>query len=89
MTSVATTLRNLPQGASPTDVWKSAAHALLRIDASEADALGAVFEDPSTTDERRQLVLDLLAGAGTVEAQVVMRRLLSLLIARRNCRVFA
>ncbi len=89
MTSVATTLRNLPQGASPTDVWKSAAHALLRIDASEADALGAVFEDPSTTDERRQLVLDLLAGAGTVEAQVVMRRLLSLSIARRNCRVFA
>jgi HEAT repeat protein len=89
MTSVATTLRDLPQGATPTDVWKSAAHALLRIDSSEADALGAVFEDPATTDERRQLVLDLLAGAGTVEAQVVIRRLLSLSIARRNCRVFA
>lgn len=77
------------EGTTFNDVWKSAAHALLRVDASEAAALGELFERPETTDERRLFVLDLLAGAGSIDAQVVMRRLLSLSVARRNCRVFA
>jgi hypothetical protein len=40
-------------------------------------------------EERRTLVLDLLASAGTPEAQGVMRRLLSLDVARRDGRSFA
>jgi len=51
--------------------------------------VGVVFEAEGTTDETRGLVLDLLAGAGSFEAQIVIRRLLSLAIARRSSRRFA
>ena len=49
----------------------------------ECEALARVFEE-DLPDDRRTLVLDLLAGAGTPEAQVVMRRLLSLDVVRRD-----
>lgn len=87
--SVAETLHALPAGVQPSDVWRSAAFALLRLNPRECDALAVVFEAEGTTDETRGLVLDLLAGAGNFEAQVVIRRLLSLAIARRSSRRFA
>ncbi len=87
--SVAQTVRALPRGARPSDVWRNAAFAILRLDAKECEQLGGVFEDASIDEERRVLVLDLLAGAGTFEAQAVMRRLLALAIARRDSRMFA
>jgi hypothetical protein len=86
--SVAATLRSLPSGARPSEVWRLAAFALLRLNPKECEALALVFED-DVTDELRSLVLDLLAGAGTFEAQVVIRRLLALSVARRSNRVFA
>lgn len=73
----------------PSEVWKSAALALLRLNPKELDALALLFEEPATSNETRMLVLDLLAGAGTFEAQVVMRRILALSIARKNNRLFA
>ena len=87
--SLADTLRALPAGAQPSDVWRSAASALLRLNPRECDALGSVFEDESTSDDTRSTVLDLLAGAGSFEAQVVIRRVLSLAVARRSSRLFA
>lgn len=86
--SVAATLRALPAGLRPSEVWRLAAFALLRLNPKECEALALVFED-DVTDELRGLVLDLLAGAGTFEAQVVIRRLLALSVARRSNRVFA
>jgi hypothetical protein len=82
-------LRALPVGAKPSEVWRTAAFALLRLSANECEALGLVFEDETASDEVRGWVLDLLAGAGTFEAQVVIRRLLALGVARRNNRTFA
>ncbi len=87
--TVAQTVRALPRGARPSEVWRSAAFAILRLNPSECELLGTVFEDEGIADERRVLVLDLLAGAGTFEAQVVMRRLLALAVARRDSRMFA
>lgn len=87
--SLASVLRGLPAGAKPSDLWRTAAFALLRLNASECEALGAAFEDETASDELRGLVLDLLAGAGTFEAQVVIRRLLALGVSRRNSRTFA
>ena len=87
--SIASTLRALPVGATPSEVWRSAAFTLLRLNASECEALGLAFEDETASDELRGWVLDLLAGAGTFEAQVVVRRLLALGVARRNNRTFA
>jgi hypothetical protein len=87
--SIACTLRALPAGKNPSEVWRSAAFALLRLNASECEALGLSFEDETASDELRGWVLDLLAGAGTFEAQVVIRRLLALGVARRNNRTFA
>jgi HEAT repeat protein len=87
--SIAATVRTLPPGTRPADVWRGAAFALLRLNPKEAEALGVLFEDETVSDDVRMQVLDLLAGAGTFETQVVMRRLLALAIARRNNRQFA
>lgn len=87
--SLATVLRGLPVGAKPSEVWRSAAIALLRLNAGECEGLALAFEDETASDEVRGWVLDLLAGAGTFEAQVVTRRLLALGVARRNNRTFA
>ena len=91
--SVAAMLRALPAGTAPTPAFRDAACAALRWTRvrgrMECDALAVVFEDEQTSSERRTLILDLLASAGTPEAQIVMRRLLSLGIARRNSRTFA
>ena len=87
--SIATVLRGLPVGAKPAEVWRSAAIALLRLNANECEGLALAFEDETASDEVRGWVLDLLAGAGTFEAQVVIRRLLALGVARRNNRTFA
>ncbi|MBX3191042.1 MAG: hypothetical protein KF819_28860 [Labilithrix sp.] len=73
----------------PSEVWKSAAFVLLRLNPKESESLALLFEEPACSNELRMLVLDLLAGAGTFEAQVVMRRLLALQVARRNNRLFA
>ena len=73
----------------PSEVWRTAAFALLRLNPKECEALALVFEDETVTDDLRLLVLDLLAGAGSFEAQVVMRRLLALALARRDGRQFA
>jgi len=86
--SVAATVRDLPRGVRPADFWRNAAFTILRLNAKECEALGRVFEDEDLADERRVLVLDLLAGAGTFEAQTIMRRLLALAIARRDRRMF-
>ena len=91
--SIAATVRALPSGTQPTAAFRDAACAALRLTRErgriECDALAALFEDELTTDDRRSLILDLLASAGTPEAQVVMRRLLALGVARRNSRTFA
>lgn len=87
--SVASKIRALPVGVRPSEVWRNAAFALLRLNPKECEELGLVFEEERTSDETRLLVLDLLAGAATFEAQVVMRRLLALAVARRNNRTFA
>jgi hypothetical protein len=87
--SVASTLRALAAGTRPSDVWRSAAFALLRLNPKECEALALVFEDETVVDDTRLLVLDLLAGAGSFEAQVVIRRLLALSVARRDNRMFA
>ena len=76
--SVASTIRGLAVGTRPSDVWRSAAFALLRLNPKECEALALVFEDETVTDDTRTVMLDLLAGAGTFEAQVIMRRLLAL-----------
>lgn len=86
--SVASTVRALPPGARPGDTWRSAAFVLLRLNPIECEALAQLFEGPAT-DETRILVLDLLAGAGTFEAQVIMRRLLALAVARKRSGTFA
>lgn len=83
------TLRGLRPGAPVSDVWRKAACVLLRLNKSECEAIALVFEEESTTDDARMLVLDLLAGAGSFEAQIIMRRLLALAIARRDSRTFA
>jgi len=86
--SVASTLRAMPAGARPSDAWRAAASTLLRLNPKECDALALVFED-DVSDDLRGIVLDLLAAAGTFEAQVVIRRLLALSVARRSNRAFA
>ena len=86
--AIATTLRALPAGARPSEVWRAAACTLLRLNPKECEALALVFED-DVTDALRGVVLDLLASAGTFEAQVVIRRLLALSVARRSNRTFA
>lgn len=91
--SIAAMVRALPAHAQPSIVFRDAASAILRMNRTrgrvECDALGLIFEDDSTPDDRRVLILDLLACAGTPEAQVVMRRLLALGVARRCSRTFA
>ena len=91
--SIAAMVRALPPGAQPTAAFRDAACAALRLTRArgrlECDALAIVFEDERTSDDRRTLILDLLASAGTPEAQIVMRRLLALGVARRNSRTFA
>lgn len=86
---MAATLRSLAAGTQPSEVWRTAAFALLRLNPRECEALALVFEDETVTDDLRLLVLDLLAGAGSFEAQVVIRRLLALALARRDGRQFA
>lgn len=86
--SVAETVASLPRGTRPSDVWRTAAFTILRLNPKECETLGRVFEDEEVDGDRRVLVLDLLAGAGTFEAQVVMRRLLALAIARRDKKMF-
>ena len=78
----------MPAGARPSEVWRAAASTLLRLNPKECDALALVFED-HVTDDLRGVILDLLAAAGTFEAQVVIRRLLALAVARRSNRAFA
>jgi hypothetical protein len=87
--TVASTLRGLAPGQRPSEIWRTAAFVLLRLNAKEGEALAHVFEDEAVTDETRLLVLDLLAGAGTFEAQAILRRLLALAVARRSARTFA
>lgn len=87
--SLAATLRALAPGARPSEIWRGAAFALLRLNPGECDALALLFEHEESSDELRMTVLDLLAGAGTFEAQVVIRRLLALAVARRSARTFA
>lgn len=87
--SLVATLRSINPGASPSEAWRAAACALVRVSSREHDALAALFEEEAVSDDIRSLVLDLLAGAGTYEAQVVMRKLLALAIARRDARTFA
>lgn len=87
--SIASTIRALAAGTRPSDVWRGAAFALLRLNPKECEALALVFEDETVTDDTRMLVLDLLAGAGSFEAQIVIRRLLALAVARRDNRMFA
>lgn len=86
-------VRALPAGSRPTQAFRDEASATLRLSRargrSECDALGAAFEDEAISDDRRSLILDILASAGTPEAQIVMRRLLSLDVVRRNGRTFA
>lgn len=86
--AIASALRSLPAGARPSDVWRAAAFTLLRLNPKECEALALVFED-DVTDDLRGIVLDLLVGAGSFEAQVVIRRLLALSVARRSNRTFA
>ncbi|MEA2750047.1 MAG: hypothetical protein QOI41_4190, partial [Myxococcales bacterium] len=86
--AIASALRSLPAGARPSDVWRTAAFTLLRLNPKECEALALVFED-DVTDDLRGTVLDLLVGAGSFEAQVVIRRLLALSVARRSNRTFA
>lgn len=85
-------VRALPNHTEPSVVFRDAACAILRLSRArgraECDALGVVFEE-ADSDDRRVIVLDLLASAGTPEAQIVLRRLLSLGVARRNSRTFA
>ena len=91
--SIAAMVRALPAGTQPTAAFRDAACAAMRLTRArgrmECDALAIVFEDERTTDDRRTLILDLLASAGTPEAQIVMRRLLALGVARRDSRTFA
>jgi hypothetical protein len=86
--SVAATIARLPDGTRPSDRWRTAAYTILRLSSKECETLGTIFELEGVADERRMLVLDLLAGAGTFEAQVVIRRLLALAIARRDSETF-
>lgn len=90
--SLAPTLKALARGIThknrPSERWRSAALALLRLSPKECDAIGLVFEDDCANDVR-DLILELLAGAGTFEAQVVMRRLLSLAVAREDRKLYA
>lgn len=76
-------------GATPSEVWRGAAVWLLRLNARESELLAQVFEDEPTRDDTRLLILDLFAAAGTFEVQAILRRLLSLAVARRSNRVFA
>lgn len=82
-------VKAMPAGRRMTAEWCTAAAALLRVSSKESDGLARLFEDPETTEAARLLVLDLLASAGTVEAQISMRRLLALAVARQNTRTFA
>lgn len=85
-------VRALPNN-HPSASFRDAAIAILRLSRTrgreECDGLGHLFEAEDTCDERCILILDLLGSAGTPEAQVVMRRLLSLAVARRESRMFA
>lgn len=87
--SLSSMLRALAPGARPSDVWRSTAFTLVRLDPNECESLAELFEEESATDEVRTLVLDTLAGAGTREAQIVARRLLALAVARRDRGTFA
>lgn len=78
----------MPEGKAP-DAWRKAASVVLRLSPGECDAVALVFEDEAVSDDIRMLVLDLLAAAGSFEAQIVMRRLLAHTIARRKSRTFA
>lgn len=90
---VAPMVRNLPDPTQPSLLFRDAMSAMLRLSrvrgSAEHEALGALFEEESTSDERRLIILDLLAHAGTPEAQMILRRVLSLAVARRNKRTFA
>lgn len=87
--SIASALRGRRPGVPVPDVWRAAAVALVRLNAKEREALALLFEDEGTSDETRFTVLDLLARAGTHDAQVVLRRLLAHGVARRDSRTFA
>ena len=87
--ALAQTLLALPAGSAPAEDWRAAAAVLLRVAAGEVDALVVAFEAPTTREETRAAVLELLAGAGTPEAQAAMRRCLSSHLARRSSVVFA
>jgi hypothetical protein len=91
--SIAAMVRALPKGGQASGSLRDTACQTLRLShargVAECEALGRFFEDESTETDRRVLVLDLLAQAGTPQAQAVMRRLLSLDVARRDRRCFA
>lgn len=90
--SVAAMMRALSPSTQPTAAFRDAACATLRLTRErgriECEALAALFEDEHTSDDRRSLILDFLAHAGTPEAQAVMRRLLAGSVARRDGRTF-
>src|SRR5689334_7468185 len=91
--SVAAMVRALSVGTQPTAAFRDAACAALRLTRErgriECEALAVLFEDAATSDDRRTLILDLLALAGTPEAQSAMRRLLASAVARRDSRTYA
>src|SRR5262245_18151137 len=81
--SIASAIRSLPDGGKVSSAFRDAACASLRMSrtrgGAECEALGVVFDEISD-EARRILILDLLAAAGTPQAQSVMR----LLLARRS-----
>jgi len=89
MACLANAIRGLDPHAPLSDAWRTGAAALLRLDAKERHALAALFEEEGVTDEARMHVIDLLVAAGSLDAQVILRRLLSLAVARRSSRPFA
>jgi HEAT repeat protein len=90
--SIAAVLGALPVESQPTAAFREAACATLRSSRArgriECEALGRSFEDETSSD-RRLLILDLLARAGTPDAQTMMCDLVALPDARRDASIYA
>jgi len=68
--------------------WFSRATALLRENSEACRAVEAAFLSKNATAQKRKLLLDVLAGAGTAEAQATMRALLESGAARADARQY-
>lgn len=64
--------------------WFWRATGLLQLQPELAKELAAIFAAPETTGRGRALVMDLLASAGTPQAQAVMREALDSRVARED-----